>query len=372
MSQFVRDKLLHLYYYLIRKKIYVIGQEMAKAEKEEAKRNKEGKLSISPMPRLTYNNWPYERHLFYPVENSLDIELGHLCKTFEFYDSTRQAKVRHSISIDEIYTLLLYSKRVVVFGIRNKDQTLIRKGLNAVSMIECARCDFRDILITLSLLYFGATRTGGNPEKMFVKTAMFSESGVSDLITGFLKRSEREKDLRQSWGYYEVETNNGIGFINWGYKSYNPTIDLVKIAILISELIFSDKYSYGEVTAGTDIPLTWLSSKDDIDIQKVKESAKGFVSISSDLKKSDNPENNSQTILVFVAQLKSAADATILQIKSLNRISNSYCKTCIVKDDIFCLLITRSCVFGIEPIETIESINRFIKPIEEIIDINIL
>jgi len=51
-----------------------------------------------------------------------------------------------------------------------------------------------------------------------------------------LLQSAGYRNLRSSWGYDEIETRDGIGFIGWGFEAYNPTIDLKKVAIKIGRL----------------------------------------------------------------------------------------------------------------------------------------
>ena len=97
------------------------------------------------MPTATYNNWPNEKHLLNPVENTLDLELRELCGAYQSFDPSQKLNLRHSITQDLVFTLLLFSKRIAILGIRSKDETFIRDGLTAISMIESHKCDPRAI-----------------------------------------------------------------------------------------------------------------------------------------------------------------------------------------------------------------------------------
>lgn len=346
----------------------VIGEPIARAMMNEEQRIVENKVIISPMPQINYSNWPDEKHLLNPTINSLDTALFDLCKTYEQCNIEQRLEFRRSISMDEIYTLLTFSKRVAVFGIRSQDKSLVKSGLVAIAMIECDRCDYRDILWALSLLYHSALRVSDSPEQIFFEAAELSEGKVSELITGFLKRDKKEKDLRSSWGYEEVQIDSGIGFINWGFKHYNPSKNITKLAIEISDYIRSDIYELGEVTAGTEIPAIWLLSNEDTEVSKVLNSAKGFVSISSRQRKSEFERQDSQLILIFVGQMQTESDAKFLLKRTQEISSESYCKIGIAIRDLFCILITRSYIVGVKPNETNETIKRFEKPIENLIN----
>ncbi len=84
-------------------------------------------------------------------------------------------------------------------------------------------------------------------------------------MVDFLKRSPQEKDLRSSWGYDEVETKNGIGFIGWEFAEYHPTYDLKLIAIDIADVIAADKYE-PDVSVATNLPAAWRVYEPDLEL----------------------------------------------------------------------------------------------------------
>ncbi len=320
------------------------------------------------MPKDNYEKWPNERHLLNPVENSLDRELILLCQEFEHFDNSKRQEIRKAISMDEIYTLLLFSKRATVFGIKKGQINYIKNGLSAIAMIESERCDYRDILVSLSFLYYGASKIGFNPDHILNDVAKLSEKNVSDLITGFVKRNKRDKDLRQVSGYQEIETDQGTGFIESGFKDFKPTKEIIKIAIEISNYLENDKYLPGIVQAATEIPPIWFSADNDKNIVKVLKSAKGVISVSSGLQKNKHLDSESQMLLIFIGEMQSDMDAELLLIKSQEQNNKDFYRLGINRNNLFCLVITRSIVHGVDAFETPETIKRFEKPINEIID----
>jgi hypothetical protein len=72
-----------------RKRTAVLGAEMANACSIVQKRIEEGNYGPSPMPEVSYDSFPNERHLFNPIRNSLDDKLISLVSVAEL--STRRA-----------------------------------------------------------------------------------------------------------------------------------------------------------------------------------------------------------------------------------------------------------------------------------------
>ena len=106
--------------------------------------------------------------------------------------------------MQDFYTLLSFSQRSAVFAMRDRKTERIVDGLTAVAMIEKSRIDFRDALGTLSLLLHAALAIGANVEGLFGNAASLAAPEISELIQGFLKRSENERDIQKSWGYAVV------------------------------------------------------------------------------------------------------------------------------------------------------------------------
>lgn len=196
-----------------RRQPYVIGEEMAAARDAERKRLDVTSGSPSPMPGAPYDRWRGELNLAKPTPLPLDGQIADLCRRFERTDEDDRAAVRRSISMDEFYTLLTFSRRSAVFALRDRRTELLRDGLLAIALIEAERVDYRDILDALSLLYFVAHRIGADASQQFKDAAALSEPAVAKLVTDFAARAPAPRDLRDAWGHVEIETASGVGFV---------------------------------------------------------------------------------------------------------------------------------------------------------------
>jgi len=269
--------------------------------------------------------------------------------------------------MDEFYTLLTFSQRASVFAIREENPEWIVIGLSAIAMIEKERTDYRDILVALSLLYHSATRIGENPDQLLRSAAVLSEAGVSELIVGFVERPQQEKDLRSSWGYDEVQTSGGTGFIGWGFEHYNPSCDLKQVVLEIAELIAADKYQPGSVQVATSLPATWLESKQNRSLDNLLSRVRAGASIHARLRPTEHPSFESQTLMLFLIEVedKTVADE-LLQMSRRKNVSD-YGMIGIAEGSLYCLLVGRSFVGGVQSFETNDSLSRFLLPIARIL-----
>src|SRR4029077_17153637 len=102
-------------------------------------------------------------------------------RLFRSLSQTERVKFTSTISPDEFYTLISFSRRAAVFALRDKDAKLLQDGLDALAIIEAKRTDFRDILMALALLYHTASRIGLDPDLMFHDAAGIAESELGNL-----------------------------------------------------------------------------------------------------------------------------------------------------------------------------------------------
>jgi len=92
-------------------------------------------------------------------------------------------------------SLLGYMSECAVLAVRQKDKTLIEKGLYA-NVIEGSRQDFRDNIVQLTKLYHSCILLGLNPDKEFHDIANKTVGEGKKLITSFTNRQPVDKTLR--------------------------------------------------------------------------------------------------------------------------------------------------------------------------------
>jgi len=348
------------------KRVVVIGEEAAKARAAEERRKQRGDTAKSPMPAGQYDASRGEESLINPTRNSLDSELITLCRTFAASDAKARAAMRTSISLEEFETLLNFSQRAAVFAMRDHKVDWAKDGLTAIAMIEAERTDFRDILMSLSVLYHAARRVGANPDQLFKEASKLSEPNVKELLTGFVSRPAHEKDIRVSWGFDEVETAGGVGFIRRGYDKYHPTFDLKKMVLELGEVVAKDKY-HPSVEIASNLPATWLKSPENPALDSVLQKVRAGASVFGRLRPSESASAQSQVLMVFLVEMEDASAAQELLAMSKRKRPNDYSMLGMAQGKLFCLLIGRSFQQGVPSFETPQSMQRFAAPVTEVL-----
>ena len=336
-------------------------------EGKSVQQKPQGNPSQSPMPNRVYDLWHGEGSLINPVKNSVDSRLSELCESFAKNDKTARARIRASLTEDDVYTFLLFSQRSSVFAIREQNVGHLLNALRAFAMIELKKVDPRDVLWALSLIYHSAERIKQNPDKLFRDALTLSESKMSKLIVEFLERSPQDKDLRSSWGYDEVETKNGIGFIGWEFAEYHPSYDLKMIAIEIADLVAADKYNPTGVSVAAKLPATWLQTRDNTLLDQTLPLARAGASVFAALRPEAHPESGSQVLMIFLEEMADESAAQTLLAISKNKRPSDYAMVGLAQGKLFCLIVARSIVVEVKSVETAESISRFSDGISKVL-----
>lgn len=349
--------------------VAVIGTELLKASEAEARRKAAGNTGKSPMPAGEYKVGREELGLVNPKPGEYEAALADLARRYAQSDAPTRARMRRSISMEEVSTLLGFANRAAVFGLRERSAGRVADGLSAVAMVEQERTDFRDILRTLAKLHHSAARIGASPERLFADAAALAEPGTAQLIRDFLRRPAKGKDLRDSWGYAEVETEGGIGFIRWEGKKYEPTYDLTKITVEVARLIAADaKYTGANAQIASELPRYWLETDDNAALDRALRSARAGANVHANAFEGDDGGGMlTQTLMVFLVELSGEADArALLEVAGRKKPSDD-AVLALAEGRIFCLLVARPFSVDAKNEETNESVRRFSAGLTEIL-----
>ena len=336
----------------------VLGQQLADAREAE-KQWRESGGGNSPLPDTEYDFWRGDLSLVRPTPSRLDGDIRSICRQYALSNADERSEIRHSISMDQFYTLINFAKRSAVFGLREAKDDLVSDGLTAIAMIEQERVDVRDILWCLGLLYHAGNKAGGNADEMFRSAAALAEPEVAGFFVNFTEQTPEYRNLRASWGYDEVQTDDGVGFIGWGFDDYNPSIDLKSTIIDIAELVASDSYQPSQIEVATELPDVWLGGQDNATSKRVFSAIRAGAFVSASLHPDKHAEHDSQQFTVFLVETAYESDAqSLLKLAESNKSSN-HCKTALANSRLFCLVVARSFVDGVDAYETSESLTRF-------------
>ena len=342
---------------------FVLGLQYAAALRHEQVRSKTENPPSSPLPLGEYEARAGVFELLNPAPSELDIEIRKSCKIFFHLSQTERTKFTAAISMDEFYKLVTFARRSAVFALRAKDADLLQDALSALAMIEAKRTDFRDVVWVLALLHHTAKQIGLDADSLIRRAAQLAEPETAKLFNDFASSSARHKNLKDSWGYLEVETEFGLGFVRWGFKSYAAMVDLLSAAIKIASIIEADLYRTDSIELATELPDVWLKTSDPNPLKQALLKVSGGATITARLLADKHAAAHAQQFTVFLVETNSPETAGVLlrlsQIKRPKDCSMLGVMLGIAAGPIFCLVIARSFVQGVDSFEKGDSLNRF-------------
>jgi hypothetical protein len=269
---------------------------------------------------------------------------------------------------NNIYTLLEFSKRATVFGIRRKMRSYVDNGLVSIAMIDAERCDFRDVLLTLGFLNYGLEQLALADTSPVQDAINLSSGKTKSLIETFFQRDKESVSIEKMVGCTAIETSKGISFIGTGYKKYNPSHDLVKILLEYSDLVHGDKYKKGEITVADEIPLNWLSAEQNGSIKKALLAAKGTASLHTSLKGELSLQSPMQMLLIYLSEFEGDEYPKLI-LEHLKKVPPAnFKRVAFVQDHILCLIIQNAVMAGSVEFESQASLTRFENPLRQIIE----
>lgn len=350
--------------------VVVLGTELEKAAEAEARRKASGDTGVSPMPAFEREDNPKEFGLVRPKPDAYDAALAELCKRYAKSDAPTRATMRRAIDMEDLGALLNFGMREAVFGIRERSVERVVDGLTAVAMVEKERQDFRDVLMTLSLLHYCALRIGANPDKLFRDAAALAEPGTAEFILHAIERPPTQKTLHEAWGFEEVETEAGAGFIQWNLGKYEPTYDLKKLVIETADLFAADRYEYVHPTIASDFSTQryWLGPDDKAALERVMLSGRAGASVDATFGEKPNTmwALQEHSISADFAEMSSESAALELLDIMNRKKPPDYSVLALREGRLVCFVMAGSSQVDVKSVETDKSIKRFIAPLSEI------
>jgi hypothetical protein len=109
------------------------------------------------------------------------------------------------------FVLLGYAHLKAIQAVRENDPRAVELGLLALA-VEDLRLDWRDTLVTLSLLVHSARKLRVRPGPLVERAAAVANRQCGDLLRRFLQR-EREDQSIEAMGYQEGQDEDGFTYV---------------------------------------------------------------------------------------------------------------------------------------------------------------
>ncbi len=140
-----------------------------------------------------------------------------------------------------------------------------------------------------------------------------------------------------------------------------------RLAIEIADLLALDKYLPTIVQIATEIPSVWLKTADSAALDRAMQSIRAGASVSGRLRPEESPNHDQQFFIVFISELTTESGAESLLEIARRKKPLDYCMMPLAEGRLFCLIVARSFVLGVEAFETQQTLTRFVQPIVAIL-----
>ena len=334
-------------------KVFVLGQQLADAAANEAKRLSAGPIGPSPMPKESYDFEREESGLLFLKPLPLDAKLQVLTKNFLSWNAEQRREAQDAISMDEQYTLIHFAKRSAVFAMRENSTTRCEEGLTALAMMDETRIDPRDGFWARGLLECAITSTRTEREPLLERIIPLARPGMAELMRGL-----DASTTLANWSYAEVRNEDGeLCLINRDLAPYNPTLDMTKLAIKIAEMLQKDRYTAGP-TIAAELPPVWFPKQHRAASEALLKKANACIAVNGYLRKRHDVNSDGQYLMLWVIEMPTEQAALQLGEYSptQTRRDNGRFITGVSSGHLFSIIVAGSMMAGVEPLETSESV----------------
>ncbi len=286
-----------------------------------------------------------------PVRCGLDNELIELCTRFESMNSEQRVRSailpKHS---ETRWTLFMFAQRMAVFALRDNNPNLLATGLVGLGLVS-DRIDPRDIMSASAKLIYVAQRLGLNPLEL-AENGRTHHSRIQELYLNVAQRDHEVDWHSKHWGFCEIDSELGVGLIG-SRGSYDPTIDLVGLAMRICRIVEADS-NYSATSLQIDQPRGAHFAPN-----------RGGLSMSGIPNQAAHAQMKDQSLKMRLVEFETVADAD-RWVKNHQVASNEVSLT-MAYDRLIFTLTARSWVKDVATLETSQSIQRFEAPIASLV-----
>jgi hypothetical protein len=337
----------------------VIGTQMAAAVLAE-KLHQSRPQEPSPIEGVSYEVARGELDLFRYVESPIDKRIEAVVDGAFGQGAGSVAKLRAALRQSDLYTLLTFSRRRALLALRQESPAPLTSGLRALALVDLERIDWRDAAVATGLLAYAGRRTGAQVQELVTTICARSDPVMAEVLR---RHSSVPEEGLAVGGYREIRTSQGVGLANDYGHAYAPTIDLVSIAEKIISFVEADEYRVQDITTGSDLPAVWIPAADTA-TQRASNNLRGCLSVSA-RPKTDWHGMPDQMFSVWVAETANPNDSLAIAAAAAPKAGSEIAILGVASGPLCAVMVTRSVVMGVQPLENMESLERFRAPLQD-------
>lgn len=293
------------------------------------------------------------------VERPQDSALSAFVRAYCAADRPSWAVTRACLSMDDLYTVLLFAKRRAFAAIRTGESRAVVESFDAVSAIDVERVDWRDVFVAATLAAYAAWCVGVPAATLAAAAIDRADERVAEILSEVT--ADDEIDLADSCGYRVVDTADGPALFEDGLESYEPDRDLVPIAVALAAAIEDDGiYRVEALGIGDDVPPIWVTADVDKRVAAAIKSLTGCASIHAGPVAGSGRNPRDHFLNVYIAEAATAEDATAVA-EGANRGGRPGSVVVGVAADRLCAVFVAACAYSGQPsFENRQTIARFL------------
>ena len=296
--------------------------------------------------------------LINPVYDSTDKVIEKLCDEFKAANKNDREKLRRIYDSEEYFIIYNFIERACVFYLRNGDLNTFKNRLIALSLKSFKSWDMRDIINLIHKVVSVARYSKLNLKEVFKEIVDIAESEVAKSIKSHYGR----RIIIYRIPYELVKTKYGIGFVStrWGGIKL-PKQEIVDLLIEVRDYLSEQKLQKVRVDINSDFPGIWVGFENFGWQEKLWQ-----FRITNSVRATADDIN--QSLWVWILEFKNEKHVEKLIKIALKNIKHKDTpRIYFGYKNIFCMVLQDSFMQGEKPVETVESLERFRKPILKLI-----
>lgn len=329
----------------------ILGTQVAQASAAQQRHEETHGAPNSPLAHLSYS--ARENRLWLWGDSPIDSRIESAVTDFAALGEAERNSVRDSMSMDDFYTLLAFAGRRALAVLRGGEA--IEPAFFSLAMVDFDRVDWRDLIVTNSLVCYAGGRSGAPVADLVSRTTQLAERKTAEALK---KQPSRRINLAKSCGYREVRTSEGVALFNTGYEHFSPQADLERIAFNIAVALDNEGYEIEDISLASDLPLTWLNAGEGSAIAKMARGLSGCVAIHGIPRADPAPRSSGQSIRVFLGEAASERDAREIAAAADDASGSQRTELGLASREIFAVIIQHSWIVDTPPMEDAHSLER--------------
>jgi hypothetical protein len=151
------------------------------------------------------------------TQESVQRAIGELCEVFLGASPEVRAEIVSYVHTEFSTNFFWFAKRMAALGVRRSSPEAVRMGLTAL-IVENNNFDFRDMLMSLVLIYHSAVKLDLDPLQLFDSAASLTvNEELAEIVRDFPRRSPHDRSLAT---FRYEESGQGESF---RYRRVDPT-----------------------------------------------------------------------------------------------------------------------------------------------------